>query len=387
MKPTRGALRDVAIALVFVIVGVAGTRQTDFESSSDTRVDWLAYALVVLAAAALAVRRRWPLPVLGIATAAATTYLLIGYPYGPILASFLVAVYTVARHTPTRLSVPASGIALLVLLSHVLWHEDALPGFRSLIPAGAWVIVPLTVGIAVRATRTATELARADTIRQHVADERLRVAQEVHDVVGHGLAAIKMQADVALHVLTRQPEQAEKALTAISDTSADALDELRSTLAVVRTAGAPAGAAGNDRGLDRLDELCERMGSAGIDVRLETTGTPVELSRAAGLAGYRVVQESLTNVLRHGSAKVASVRVAYETDAVTLVISNPAAGARTPQPAAERTDGHGLGIPGMQRRVRSVGGQFSAGPAGDRFEVRATIPAGPAAQTTDERQT
>jgi signal transduction histidine kinase len=387
MRPTRGALRDVAIALVLVTIGVTGTRRIDAEPGASVRMDWLGYALIVIAAAVLVVRRRWPLPVLAVATAAATTYLLIGYPYGPILASFLVAVYTVARHKPTRVSVPAAGIALLVLLSHVLRHEDALPGFRSLIPAGAWVIVPLTVGIAVRATRTAAELARADAIRQHVGDERLRVAQEVHDVVGHGLAAIKMQADVALHLLTRQPEQAERALTAISDTSADALDELRSTLAVVRTAGAPADAVGNDRGLDRLDELCGRMRSAGIDVRLETTGPPRPLSRAAGLAGYRVVQESLTNVLRHGSAKVASVRVAYETDAVTLMISNPAAGARAPQPAAERTDGHGLGIPGMQRRVKAVGGRFSAGPAGDRFEVRATIPTGPAGQTTDERQT
>jgi signal transduction histidine kinase len=382
MRPTRGAVRDVAVALVLVVIGVAGTRRIDADTP-DVQIGWFGYALVVLAPAALAVRRRWPLPVLGAVTAAATTYLLIGYPYGPILLSFLVAVYTVARHRPTRVSVPASAIALLVLLSHVLWHDDALPGFRSLIPASAWVLVPLTVGIAVRATRTAAEQARTDAIRQSVADERLRVAQEVHDVVGHGLAAIKMQADVALHLLTRQPEQAERALTAISDTSADALDELRSTLAVVRTAGAPADAAGNDRGLDRLDELCDRMRAAGVDVQLETTGTPLPLSRAAGLAGYRVVQESLTNVLRHSEAKVASVQLGYETDAVTLLISNPAADAGTPQPAAERTPGHGLGIPGMQRRVTAVGGHFSAGPADDRFEVRATIPAG----TTDERQT
>jgi signal transduction histidine kinase len=210
--------------------------------------------------------------------------------------------------------------------------------------------------------------ARADMIRAHVDEERLRVAQEVHDIVGHGLAAIKMQADVALHVLAKKPEQAELALDAISRTSSQALDELRATLAAVRDTGGDGGRSPAPS-VARLDELRQRMGEAGLHVEVRIEGEPRELPAVVDLTGYRIVQESLTNVLRHSAAKEVTVVIRYEERALVVSATNPLT-----EPA--RHIGDGSGIAGMRHRVLDLGGTFSAGPADGRFEVTATIPIG-----------
>ncbi|MER7083505.1 sensor histidine kinase, partial [Saccharopolyspora kobensis] len=225
------------------------------------------------------------------------------------------------------------------------------------------VAVPFAIGSVLRVQREAAERNRAEQLRQRVDDERLRIAQEVHDVVGHGLAAIKMQADVALHVLAKKPEQAEVALEAISRTSSDALDELRATLAVVRRSDV------RTPGLARLDDLLQRMREAGLAVELSTAGQPRQLPPVVDLTGYRILQESLTNVLRHTSDKRAEVSVEYAEDAVVLTITNPLSG-----PGG---GGGGLGLPGMRQRVASLGGEFTAGPTADRrFTVHARLPTG-----------
>ncbi len=182
------------------------------------------------------------------------------------------------------------------------------------------MVVPFAIGVTVRFNRESVARERAEAVRQRVADERLRVAQEVHDVVGHGLAAIKMQADIALHVLAKKPDQAETALHAISRTSTQALDELRATLTVVRGAEVDRAPA---PGLGKVDDLRQRMGAAGVQVHLTTTGHRPELPSAVDLAGYRVVQEGLTNVLRHGDEKVAAVGIDYKGHDVVITISDP----------------------------------------------------------------
>jgi signal transduction histidine kinase len=128
-------------------------------------------------------------------------------------------------------------VALVVLLTHLFTNDAALDGWLGLIPASAWVVVPYAVGTTVRLTREAAELVRSEALRQQLDDERLRIAEEVHDVVGHGLAAIQMQADIALHVAEREPGQTRAALERISRTSAEAFEELRSTLHLIRRAG------------------------------------------------------------------------------------------------------------------------------------------------------
>jgi signal transduction histidine kinase len=230
----------------------------------------------------------------------------------------------------------------------------------------AWIVVPGTLGYGLRLRHDAAERARAEAIRQRVDQERLRVAQEVHDIVGHGLAAIKMQADVALHVMTRQPSHAQVALNAISRTSQEALDELRATLAVVRRAE-------DERtpphGLDGLEQLSRRMADAGIDVRLTVSGaTEHPVAAAVDLAGYRIVQESLTNVLRHGGCGRADVTIRYGPGSVAITVANPRTGATVGRA--------GSGITGMRARVEALGGEFTAEPVAERFEVRARLPIG-----------
>lgn len=370
-------LGDVALVGVLLVVGTFGTMGAGHISSVDHAVDVRALTLVGLTALTLVVRQRWPVVTLAVATALTATYLLLGYPYGPILFSFAVAVYTVARHLPLRRAATAALPALAIMLLHIFTNDSALPGWLELVPGSAWVIVPFAIGVTVRLAKEATARERADTVRQHAYDERLRVAQEVHDVVGHGLAAIKMQADVALHVLAKKPEQAETALTAISRTSTEALEELRATLAVVRRYD-PDGSRSPVPGLARLEELRNRMSEAGVTITLDVTGPVPDLSAAVDLACYRVVQESLTNVLRHSAAKVATVRVGYETGAVLIVVSNPVSptpAVTGPLPSRGTPIAEGLGIPGMRERVTALGGDFSVGPTPDgNFEVRASIP-------------
>jgi signal transduction histidine kinase len=366
---TRSQIGDVLLASALMVVGVLGTLGADHVSDDDLPVDARGLLLVVVTVAVLVVRRRWPLATLGVAAVATSTYLVLGYPYGPILFAFLVAVYTVARHLPFTPAIVASALALVVILIHLPFRDSPL-GFFGVVPGSAWVVVPFAIGVTLRLAGQAADQRRAELVRQRVYDERLRVAQEVHDVVGHGLAAIKMQADIALHVLPKQPAQAERALDAISRTSSEALDELRATLTSVRQPGAEAPRAPVP-GLGRVDELTSRMSESGIRVTVERTGTPQAVPRAVDLVGYRVVQESLTNVLRHAGSAVAEVRICYEADAVTITVANPGGEA----PVAG--DGTGLGIAGMRERVTALGGAFHAAPTTDGgFEVRARLPLG-----------
>lgn len=193
------------------------------------------------------------------------------------------------------------------------------------------------------------------------------VAQEIHDVVSHGLAAIKMQADVALHVQDRRPDQMRTALDAVSRTSGVALKELRAILAVVSRTRADMTEPATSR-LAGVEELLDRIRQAGVQVDLRVKGDPGTLPPWVDLTGYRVLQESLTNVLRHGGGP-ADLAVEYGPAAMHLRIRNPVRAGSNP--------GSGLGIPGMRERVLALGGEFSAGPVDGRwFEVCASLPIG-----------
>jgi signal transduction histidine kinase len=199
--------------------------------------------------------------------------------------------------------------------------------------------------------------------------ERLRIAREVHDVVGHGLTVINLQAVAALDGLGTCPNQAEAALEAIRTISKNALEELRDALAVLRQ---PEG--GSPRpvpGLDQLSALVRELGASGLEVELEVSGERPAVSRAVGQAAYRIVQESLTNVLRHAGPGVASVRVGYEPDAVVLEVTDDGRGG-----GASGHGGHeGHGISGMWERAAALGGTLEAGPRdGGGFRVWARLP-------------
>lgn len=367
MKITRALFGDIALAVLITAIVIIGTaRSRAWEPDADRTADGWAMALAAATGVALVARRRWPRAVLAVSALLLAAYLTVGYPYGPIFFSFFIAVYTVARYRPLSASVPVSLGAVAVLLVHLFTNSAALPGWLGVVPASAWVVVPFALGTTVRLTREAAEREQAEALRRRVDEERLQVVHEVHDIVGHGLAAIKMQSDVALHLLPGRPERAEAALQMISRTSSEALEELRATLAV-KGGGSGEATRAPVPGLARLAELTQRMAQAGVQVDLETVGTVRTLPAVADITGYRIVQEALTNVLKHSTDKVATVRVAYQPDAVVVTVSNPV--------PPELSTGDGLGISGMRRRVESLGGAFTAGPtSGSRFEVRATIP-------------
>jgi signal transduction histidine kinase len=358
-----GAARaDLAFAVGLAVAGVAIARLIDAGMHPGTRLDLWGMSLIAAAALALAGRRRWPIVAVAAAAGATTLYLLLGYSYGPIMVSLFIGVYSLARYRPPRQSALVAVIVLLVLLTHLLSNEQSLSGAEGIVPGSAWVVVPYAAGLSVRLTRQAREHERA----RHVADERTRVAQDVHDIVGHNLAAIKMQADIALHVMRKNPGQAEAALNAISGSSGEALGELRTALA---------GLKGHDSrlptpGLARLDELGDRMRAAGLRVRIARTGTPRTLSSPVEVASYRVIQEALTNVLRHGPVPQAEVCVRYRDGGVSLTVTNPVpAGLTAPGPSP------GMGLAGMERRVTSLGGRFVTAITPDsHFQVMADIP-------------
>jgi signal transduction histidine kinase len=356
------------LALVVLVIGLFGTSAAAGLQHHRDRVDALTYLLLAIAALALVPRRIWPLPTLAATAAATCLYLVLGYPYGLIPISLVVAVFTVAQRLPLRWSAVACGIATVGLLLHGFVGDSGADPL-GVLPFSAWTIVPFAVGVVVRVTAETNARSRAEQVREYAYEERLRIAQEVHDVVGHGLSAINMRAEIALHLLPKRPEQAGEALLAISRTSKEALDELRTTLAVVRRSD-PAGLRAPTPGLAHLGDLVERMTGTGVPVTVEVTGTPRDLPVAVDLAAYRLVQESLTNVLRHAGPASAMVRIAHAPDAFTVTVTDTGRGGPPPAPKA---DGHG--IRGMRERVTTLGGGFEAGPGPTGgFRVRGSFP-------------
>ncbi|MDI6097308.1 histidine kinase [Actinoplanes sp. NEAU-A12] len=212
--------RDVAGALAPCSLLIAWTRWAAPHMPAGRAIDAIAYSLVAVNAVALACRRAAPRRVLAVTTVVSTAYMFLAYPYGPALLPFAIAVYTVARHLPWRTAAIAAGAALPVLASHNVSDGVNVSDLLGVFPASGWVVMPFALGSTLALRRASVARDRREAIERGVHEERLRMAQEVHDIVGHGLAAIKMQADIALHVLAKQPGVARPTQEAISTTSA-----------------------------------------------------------------------------------------------------------------------------------------------------------------------
>jgi signal transduction histidine kinase len=355
-------VKSWALPAVLTLLSLVSAPYIQSLSPVDQPMDAVGLSLIALSGVSLVARNRWPAATLAVVALSVSSYLLLGYPYGPVMLCLAVAVYSVARRLPL---VPASiwsAGALLVLLSHLFTNKAALGGALGLIPGSAWIVIPFTVGLARRLVVEARERERRETERRLVDAERLRLAQEVHDVVGHGLAAIQMQADIALHLRQSKPDQAHVALEAISRATADALTELRATLETITADKRPT------PGLARVDELRRRVEDAGVSVDLAIRGPVRKLPSAVDVAAYRVLQESLTNVVKHSSHPRVTVLIEYTEKELNLTVTNQ-----------DRLGGphvDGFGITGMRRRVTHLGGRLTAG-AGEKdgtFAVRATVP-------------
>ncbi|GAA2745942.1 sensor histidine kinase [Kitasatospora cinereorecta] len=356
---------------------------------------------VLLAVLAVALRRGAPGPVLALVppVAAAATFVR-GGPVPLVAAAF--AVYTVPQRLPRReaLVLLAATLAVMATAAGVTGflnlpygpparHSDALLVESALTVTAAWA-----VGFAVQQQRLYAAGLRAQAeqrIREHLAEarraageERLRIARELHDVVAHSMGVIAVQAGVAHHVAAERPEEARQALSSIEETSRGALREMRAMLGILRggTDGTSAGRAGAGAdltaglapapGLADLGDLVERAADAGVRVELEVTGEARELSPGVELAAYRVVQEAVTNVVRHASVDRCRVCVVHRADGLALEVTDDGAG-QLRDGAGPADAGHG--ITGMRERVGMYGGEFRAGPRpGGGFQVSALFP-------------
>lgn len=367
--PTK---RDVAIAVGVAVLVVLGTRVTATLQAHVRPLDAGAIALVIVAALALAWRECAPLAALSVVVALVAAYLLLGYPYGPIQLCMVFAMFEVARLRPLRTSLLACATAVGVTAAAMLFRALMRAETPLLLLAvwASWLVIPWAVGALVQIRAAAARRAREELVARAALEERLRIARDVHDVAGHGFAAVAMQAGVALLVFDERPAQIKESLEAIQSTSAKALADLRMMLdAFHRRAGAETGLTDSDTpdGLRDLAALIETIRAAGLSVRLSLE--EVEASETIGRVAYRVVQEALTNVLRHAGPTTAEVHVHRERDMLLVEVLDRGVGADELQT--------GLGLTGMRERVLAVGGELIAQPrTGGGFQVLARLPLG-----------
>ncbi len=374
--------RTVAIEAALVVtasfVEIGGTAAASQHESGYGTLGAAGIVLLALGIAALPFRRRYPVTVLGVTFATTLLYWSLGYPRGPVFVALVVAFVTVVLR---GLRVIAAATVILGFLTFP-WIGYAIgrlpaPAVGNLVGLAAWLLVLLTLSELARNRRERAreaERAREEVGRRRAADERLRIAQELHDVVAHGMSLINLRAGVALHLLDTDPEQARAALSTIKDVSKDGLLELRSILGVLRQddEAAPRSPVPT---LRRLDELVTRARDSGVHVKVQTDGDLEHLPRNVDLAAYRIIQESLTNVARHSSRPDAIVRLCRRDGMLDIGIVDEGVAGRD----GMDVNAGGHGIAGMRERAASVGGVLTAGPrVRGGFEVHATLPFGDA---------
>jgi signal transduction histidine kinase len=383
IRTMRGAhlvMLDVAVALALTgaTIGIA------LNPGSTARFDGPAWVIVVVAAIIglpVAVRRRWPLTVLAVVTAPAAVSTVFGISplaYVPVA----LALYLVGAATPGRRSVVAMA-ACMVAVGAGLVGEAVMdpPSDRAnvvVVVALAWLIAGgmWALGRAVRVRRAYEAHIADQRSRQALTDERMRIAREVHDIVAHSMSLIAARAGIANHVAETRPEEARAALRLIESTSRDALHDMRRVLGVMRT-GADTAELAPAAGLASLTDLADRARDAGVEVELavsdEGGGASSEPPPGPALVAYRVVQESLTNAVKH--AAPTRCRVAVVTDGTAIRVEVTDEGPPGHAPARRLMPAGGNGLVGMRERVEMYGGVFGAGPcAGGGFAVSARVP-------------
>ncbi|MEV4764895.1 sensor histidine kinase [Micromonospora chokoriensis] len=373
----RGRPADTALVLAVGLVALVGLVVQS--RGIDTVAEWAALPVVLASSAALSVRRRHPVPVGLVALAAVGAYGALLHKPGPIMVVFVVALYTVVDEGHLRVAIGlglASVIAFAVADSYNR-SPDTMNG-ATLLHAG-W-LVAVIVGVTrnrraylaeAQARAVAAKQRTEEEARRRATEERLRIARELHDILGHHLSLINVQASAALH--RPDPTRSEQALTAIKEASKETLRELRTTLGALRQEGkasvVPA------PGLRRLDDLITTAGRSEVDIRTEFTEVG-SLPPEVDLAVYRIVQEALTNVTRHARAATAVVRVRSDSDDVLVEVEDDGTGA----PGAP-----GSGILGMHERARALGGSLTTGTRPDGgFRVHARLPLRPRPAPTSE---
>jgi signal transduction histidine kinase len=355
-----------SLAALVGLVTVVAVMVEDPKVDEDLR----AFGVALLAAqiAPLVWRRRSPVVVLAIVATASLAYGAAELPDPPLQFAVLLAFFTVGAHTPRSVSVPCAlalvvaGIATLALAHDSDAADVAVSFFAA---TTAWVL-----GDAARVQRERTALLeqrRVDATRQAAADERMRIARDLHDIVAHHVSVMAVQAEAAQEVLAARPERAGKAMADVADTARTTLGELRRLLGVLRAEGDRA----PQPDLDGIGDLVESVRRTGLAVEVHTHGERRPVGGLAGVTAYRIVQEALTNVIKHASAARADVELRFGEDELVVMVTDDGRGSD----GGGAEGGHGLA--GMRERLAVLGGALDAGPCpGGGFSVRARLPLG-----------
>ncbi|WP_280484103.1 sensor histidine kinase [Nocardia farcinica] len=425
-------VRDCAIALIVAMIQVAGGRAANVGQTGVRSLDVLGCVLLLAGPIALVFRQVEPLPVLVLALTACGIYLALDYGYGPVFLAPAVAFLTAAVSGSrwwTYPFVPASFVIFVWPVPALLGRG---PGVAVVCAAAGWLVVLVAAAEAVRVRRAMARLReeRFDAARRAEAaqrerfacEERLTAARELHDVLAHSLSLINVQSSVALELFERKPMQARSALAAIKKASKDSLDEVHALLPTIRRGpfagpladdktadpdrprrpgkrggvsgrlGLPVDRTRHDReprrdprrtpaepapaprapepGLADLDALVQRARATGLTVQIKVVGDPVELPEAIDAAAAGIVQESLTNVIRHAVGATATVTVRYTAESVDITVDNG-----RPAGPQTRSPGAGNGIIGMRERAHALGGALTAGPRpSGGYRVAARLP-------------
>ncbi|PSL01061.1 signal transduction histidine kinase [Murinocardiopsis flavida] len=375
MRDFLRRLEQDDLTVVLLLTGIVLASSFFADPGARAVVPW-GLVLILIACGSLYWRRRFPVTVLAVASSTAMLYYVNAFPDGlVILPAMLALVSVVVRGM--RWQAWAFGLGFYSAFHGIEVFFLDQPFAAHALGNLSWVLLFLISGEVVRKQNEATDARKEqaaeaqrvheEALRRSASDERLRLAREVHDVVAHNISLINVQAGTALYLIDAEPGRAREALSTIKSTSRDTLKELRATLGVLRAVDEEAPRAPTPDLAD-LPELLERSRTSGIAIGFDTEGDTSVLPANVRAAAYRIVQESVTNAVRHSRAGRIDVRVAFDGDDLTVGVSDDGRGA--PQGFAA-----GNGIRGMRERAAALGGALDAGPGdGGGFRVHARLP-------------
>ncbi|HXR69285.1 sensor histidine kinase [Actinocrinis sp.] len=383
---------DAALALLLIGCAFPGSM---LGTPTTRAVDpwWPAVLIVTASCVALRWRRTRPGLVTALVAAGAIAASGLGFLPSPLLlGSLMVALFTLADRTERKNANSAAfPIMAAVAAAAVLGRPRETFALTVVMPI-AFLLLPLALGTTARTKRAYLEAVQAraafaeqnreQEARHRVAEERMRIARELHDVVAHHLALANAQAGTAAHIARTRPEQVREILVELTTTTSAALRELKATVGLLRESDDPDAPLQPAPGLAQLPDLTASLASAGLKVVVTTEGTARALSPGVDLTAFRIVQEALTNVTKHAATDTAYVQLDYGNDRLTITVTDDEDGASRSAPVAAtataataKTPGGGFGLIGMRERANSIGGRLQAGrrPEGG-FEVTAELP-------------
>lgn len=357
----------VGVAATLLVTGLTDDRPA-------TGLAPLGYAFLIIGGLSLAARRRAPVVVLAVTGLCAFGYQAVGVDVPAV--AYLFAVYAAVR-AGHRVVTAAASVAMLAGVWLAIWISpldvaagEAFGQARGALEL-AWLIAAAAAGEALRqAERRADEAERTreEAARSRASEERLHVARELHDSLTHQISVIKVQSEAAVHVARKRGEEVSQALLAIREAGREAARELRATLTALRQDDAP-GHGTTPHGLDDVPQLVQRARTTGLAATLTVEGLRNGVPNAVDRTGYRIVQESLTNIARHAAAATASVRIDYRPDSLIIRVDDDG------KATADAAPVPGVGLLGMRERVTALGGALRAEPRSEGgFTVLAELP-------------